>query len=76
MTVQQVANAANEAVKFGVYMAVRDRHGDAYGYNPHLVNVSFMAKKAEKNAEGKSWIQSFRYISFQEYITIKKPLFR
>lgn len=74
MTVQQVANAAAEAIKFGVYLGIRDSYGNLWGYNPHLLNTRFMAAKAERNAEKKYWIESFTYISFQEYIRIKKPL--
>lgn len=74
MTVQQVANAAAEAIKFSVYLGVRNSSGRLFGYNPHLSNVSFLAKKAEENAGSESWIKSFIYISFQEYIRIKKPI--
>lgn len=75
MTVTQVANACAEAINMGLYMSVRDGWGWSYGYNPHLLKVSFMAKTAEENGDKESWIKSFKYISFQEYIRTKKKLF-
>lgn len=73
MTVLQVMNAANEALDNKKYLAMRFRSGNVCGYNPQVAKLKVMQERYDPN--GISIFESYQLISFQEYISIKKPLF-
>lgn len=71
MKIKEVIQAAQIAIDANMYLALRYSDGEVLGFNPKLLNV----KRIPRDLPDKdSRFQSFRLISFSEYISIKKPI--
>lgn len=68
LKLKDVKNICHSAIKDGLYIQFRNRHGGVQVYNPRLATITRF-NNVDNNKPSK--FISYKFIGFQEYITKK-----